>query len=307
MPPLLAGAGIGAIGQIGSALIGSNAATKAAQQQQQAEEQALAYEKQNAGQATGYINQQLGATQQEQQPYYQSGTGALANLNYLLGNGNTGSYSTGNGGTAPLSSLVNPSLGSAGSLLQGYGQFQAPTAAQAEAQPGYQFQLQQGENALQNSAAARGTLLSGGTAAGIEQYGQQAATQDYSNVYNQMLGTYQQNYNTFANNQANEYNRLAGLAAGGQGAANELAGAQQGAAGQTANVLMGSAGQVGQTLGNIGAAQASGTVGSANAWSGALGNVSNLASNAGTLAALPYLQNGGNSGWGASGSYSSSY
>src|ERR1022692_84566 len=48
--------------------------------------------------------------------------------------------------------------------------FTSPTAAEAQATPGYQFQLQQGQQALQRSAAAKGGLLSGGTAKALDQY-----------------------------------------------------------------------------------------------------------------------------------------
>ena len=279
MPAALA---IGAAGSIIGGIIQGHAAGNAASEQVAQEQKALAVEQANQAKGINYQNQQLQTIQGQQQPYLQAGTQGLGSLENLLGVG-------GGNGQAGY-----------GSLLQGYGAFQAPTLAQAENQPGYQFQLQQGLNALQNSAAVRGTLLSGGTAAGIEQYGQEAAQQDYSNVYNQMLGTYQTNYNTFAQNQANEYNRLSGLTGVGQGAANVLAGAQQSAAGNVGNILTNESAQQGQTYGAIGNAQAAGTIGQANAYSGAIGNVSNLASTAGML---NYLQQG----QGASGSYGSSY
>jgi hypothetical protein len=61
--------------------------------------------------------------------------------------------------------------GGFGSLLTPYGQtFQAPTSVTEQNDPGYQFRLQQGQDALQNSAAARGGLLSGGTAKALSDY-----------------------------------------------------------------------------------------------------------------------------------------
>lgn len=74
--------------------------------------------------------------------------------------------------------------------------FKAPTPEEAANDPGYQFSLNQGEQALQQSAAARGTLNTGGTLKDILNYGQQAATQQYGNVYNRNLQTYQTNYGT---------------------------------------------------------------------------------------------------------------
>ena len=47
--------------------------------------------------------------------------------------------------------------------------------------PGYQFRLQEGQKALERSAAARGGLLSGATGKGLVRYGQDFATQEYDN------------------------------------------------------------------------------------------------------------------------------
>lgn len=86
--------------------------------------------------------------------------------------------------------------------------------------PGYQFRLQQGLQALDRSASARGGLLSGGALKGIERYGQGLASEEYGNAYNR----YQQQ-------QANQFNRLAALSGVGQTAVGQLgqAGQQYGA------------------------------------------------------------------------------
>jgi len=324
MPPLAIAAGIGAAGSIGSALIGSNAAGSAAAAQQAAAKKAAGYASGAGQQAINFQTGELGQTQQQLAPYYQSGTAGLANLDYLLGIQPSGSYGssygsagggtptagTGTGGsggwpgvptanlpgggqTGPMANLVNPQLGGFGSLAQGWqGQFVAPTAATEANDPGYQFRLQQGVNALQNSAAARGTLLSGGTAAGINAYGQDYASNEYGNVYNRALGQYQQAYQQFMNNQANEYSRLSGLAQGGMQTAGELGQFGQAAAGNVGNILQGTAGRVGDYLTNAGQAQASGYINQANQWGGAIGNISNL----GMLAALGRQPGGGSGG-----------
>lgn len=74
-----------------------------------------------------------------------------------------------------------------------YQDFAAPTLQEAQNQPGYQFGLQQGEQALQQSRAAQGLLRTGGTLKDILDYGRNAATQNYSNVLNQNLGVYNTN------------------------------------------------------------------------------------------------------------------
>lgn len=57
-----------------------------------------------------------------------------------------------------------------------------------QSSPGYQFQLSEGQKAIQNSQAARGNLLSGGAVKELQQYGQGLASQDYGNYINQLMG-----------------------------------------------------------------------------------------------------------------------
>lgn len=88
--------------------------------------------------------------------------------------------------------------------------------------PSYQFRLQQGQDAIQSGAAARGGLLSGATLKALQGYGQDMASQEYQNAYNR-----------FNADQTNQYNRLSNLVGVGQNAA-----AQQGNAGaQTAQAV----------------------------------------------------------------------
>lgn len=74
--------------------------------------------------------------------------------------------------------------------------FQAPTIAEAMAEPGYDFVLQQGNNNLQNWAAARGTLNDSSTAKALIDYGQGAATTQYGNVWDRAAQTYDRNTTT---------------------------------------------------------------------------------------------------------------
>lgn len=74
--------------------------------------------------------------------------------------------------------------------------FELPTYEQAASDPGYKFTLGQGEQALQQSAAARGLANTGGTAKDLINYGQAAGTQQYGNVLNRLLNQYMTNYQT---------------------------------------------------------------------------------------------------------------
>lgn len=73
-------------------------------------------------------------------------------------------------------------------------QFQRPTFEQAMQEPGYEFRLNAGSDALQRSAAARGVLRSGGTLQNLLEYGQKFGAQEYSNVFNRSLQEYDRKY-----------------------------------------------------------------------------------------------------------------
>lgn len=61
--------------------------------------------------------------------------------------------------------------------------------------PSTQFRFEQGQQALENGAAARGTLLTGGFQKALQDYGQRAASQEYQNAYGRALQGYQTNLN----------------------------------------------------------------------------------------------------------------
>ena len=71
--------------------------------------------------------------------------------------------------------------------------FQAPTYQEAVSDPGYQFRLQQGTQALENSKAAQGLSRTGGTLKDFMNYGQNMASQEYGNTWNRRLGEYNTN------------------------------------------------------------------------------------------------------------------
>lgn len=79
--------------------------------------------------------------------------------------------------------------------------FAAPTAADMQQDPGYQFRLSEGQRVLERSGAARGVTNTGGNMKGLLDYGQQAASQEYGNVYGRNLNT----YNTNAQNAFQQY------------------------------------------------------------------------------------------------------
>lgn len=77
--------------------------------------------------------------------------------------------------------------------------FDAPEFVQPDADavlnsPGYQFRLNQGQQGIERSAAARGLLRTGGTLKDIGEYNQNFASNEYSNEFNRALQTFATNY-----------------------------------------------------------------------------------------------------------------
>ena len=73
-------------------------------------------------------------------------------------------------------------------------QFVAPTMAEAQAEPGYQFRVDQANKALERSAAAQGRLRTGGTLSQLGEQTQNFAAQEYENVFNRRMGAHNLNY-----------------------------------------------------------------------------------------------------------------
>lgn len=114
-----------------------------------------------------------------QQPFYQAGVNALPG--YLQG------------------------IGQGGELVRGF------TQADYQADPGYAFRLSEGQKALDRQAAARGGLISGAALKAAGRYGQDMASQEYSNAYNR-----------FRDTQTLRRNALAGVAGFAPTAANAM-------------------------------------------------------------------------------------
>lgn len=241
---------IGAGGSIFGGLFGGNASQKAAQQYIQALKQ---------GQTFLQGQEQQGL--ENYQPYLSTGGTAARTLGDLTG--------------TPGEGLLTPWTE----------QFKAPTAEEAAGTPGYQFQLQQGLNAVQNSAAGRGGLLSGRTLADLNNYAQGTASTNYQNTFQNKYQQYQSAYETFLNNQNNTYQRLMGLS--GQGLQ---------AAGGAGNLISNIGGDIASLYGQQGAARAQGTIGAANAYGSILPGISNSIMNGLTLSSLGGFSGGGGGG-----------
>lgn len=254
-----------AIGSIGAGLIGAKASKDAANTQAKA-----------AGKA-GDLNWKIFDTiNQQQEPYREAGYGALDELQTLLGIGK-----------APVAPNRDDFLNNKSSpnRFKGWEEFDQTGFDQATAQynqdleafnskksdprygslmhqfnaqdltkglaPNYDFMLQQGQGATNALANKSGGLISGNALTGIDRF-----TQGFAG------NAYQQAFDNFTSNQTNIFNRLSSIAGIGQTANQQTAGAAQNAGTNIGNAYM-AAGQ----------ANAAGTVGAANAVSGAINNV----------------------------------
>lgn len=86
-----------------------------------------------------------------------------------------------------------------------YADWQAPDPSSITKDPSYQWRVNQGAGALENSAAAKGVLNSGGTLGDILSYGQNFASNEYNNVFNRDLTKYTTNRNNAVDTYATNY------------------------------------------------------------------------------------------------------
>ena len=200
-----------------------------------------------ANQANATQQQQYNQTRQDQMPWMNRGNAAGNQMSYLLGLPGYGAGGSANGGgtTTAGANPFEPNTG-----MGGYGSLSTPfSQTNWQADPGYAFRLQQGQQALERSGAARGMTLSGAQAKALDAYGQGMGSQEYQNAYNR--------YN---NDQTSLYNRLAGVAGTGQTATNMTG--QLGA--QAANGIANTQASLGNALGANYIGTANGITGSIN-------------------------------------------
>ena len=302
--PILAGAGIAAGGSIISSLIGSSAATKAAQQQAAAQQQVF--------------NNTAGAVQ-----------GGQANVGNNVGIANSGlssANSTASGYLNDASSLFSPyatagtsALGSLQSLAGAGGPLDKTFSfnpSDLSSDPGYQFTLQQGQQAIQRAAAAQGGLFSSGTLKSLAGYTTGTADQYFNDAFNRAQSTFNTNTNT-ALQRIGSLQNLANYGYNATGAQAGLAGQQAHYAltvgGLQANYCMAGAefgsnlglqgSQIeGNALSNQGNANAAGTVGSANAITTGIGGATNSINQFLQLRNLQSIFGGNGTGGGSSSS-----
>lgn len=235
---VLVAGGLGAAGAIGGSLIQSNSASNAADKVSQSEANSLAFQE-----------QEFNTEQANEAPWLAAGKTALGQLS---------------AGTAP-----------GGQFESTYSPFTAPTGVDESNDPGYAFRLQQGQQALERSAAARGTGTGGAALKAAEQYGQDYSSNEYSNVYNRAIQSYDTNFGVYNTDQTNNYNRLANIAGLGQTANSTLASAGQSAANNISNTNTTNANTLAGLTTGAGNSLSAGLAGATNSLSGGVNNYQN--------------------------------
>ena len=127
--------------------------------------------------------------------------------------GSYGSFGAGSGGRGMVANVgefqPGPGFQSPVGVAE-YEQFQAPTMADVEATPGYEFRRREGERAIENAAAASGMARTGGTMKDLIQYGQNYATGEYGKAYGRALGENQLGYQRAMQSNQDQYGRALG-------------------------------------------------------------------------------------------------
>ena len=301
-------AGVSAGGSLISGLFGGKAATSAANTQAAAEKNvaSIAQSAVQAGQgdvtaATNTGTNQIANATAAGTSGIASGTqGALQTLANAAPNVTSAYSPYTSAGAGALPALSNLATGTNSPLTQQF----SFNPNNLTANPGYEFTLQQGQQAIQKAAAAGGSLFSSGTLKSLANYTTGTANQYFNTAYNQALSTFQANQQqglaqagilqnlaggglTASSGQANLLTGLANTSAGLQqqgsqaGATLGLTGAQAGAnlgLGGAENVSgtgIQGAGIVGNALTGAANAQAAGTIGSTNAYTQGLTGATN--------------------------------
>lgn len=115
---------------------------------------------------------------------------------------------------------------------QALGQYQANIGNQPSYQnvladlvndPGYQFRLQQGQQAVEGGAAARGNLLSGAHLKDLTEFSQGLASTEAGNAYNREFNAYNNQQNQLGNLMQMGFNSVSGQVGQQAQGANNLA------------------------------------------------------------------------------------
>jgi hypothetical protein len=216
----------------------------------------------------------------QQAPYRSSGYGALNKINSMMGGPYVKYDYQGNpvGTTTPNAKVTPSNSGSmigdlassvASQVINGQPDTITPTQQTADSDylthqfnaqdfqngidPGYAWRLKMGQDQAMRQANLGGGAIGGNALAGLQDYTQGSASQEYGNAFNR-----------YQTQRGNIYNTLA-----------SIAGLGQTSLGQTGTAATAAGANIGNSIMNAGSAAAGGVVGSANALAGGIQNAGN--------------------------------
>lgn len=231
---IIAGAVIAAAGATAGSAISAKAAKDAAKTQAEAAGEASTAEQEGIDKAIAFQREQFEQQREDFAPFREIGLDALETL--------------------------EPLVGPDGELVRGF------TLDDFEADPGYQFRLEEGTKALDRSASSRGQLYSGAQLRDLARFNQGLAKEEYGDAFNR-----------FQIEQGNKFNRLGSLAGVGERATTTLGSFRSNTVRNVGNLQV--AGGQSRASGYINAANANaaGRVGAGNAWAQGLSGVGSAA------------------------------
>lgn len=225
----------GVAAAIGGAAISANSADKAAKMQGE-----------SAGLSQAEQRRQFEISRKDLAPYRDAGQQAVGKISDMLGlnrqfvsNVDRSAFVTPSGGFDDAA--YNAALAREQDQQKAFDQRPMGMAA-FQADPGYQFRLNEGNKAIENQARAAGNYYSPSTVMALTKYGQDFASNEFNNVFN----------------------RLSGVAGTGQTATNTSAQLGQSYAGNVGNLMTGAAN-----------ARGASAISQGNIWGNSLNNAGN--------------------------------
>lgn len=177
----------------------------------------------------------------------------------------------GDGGASPTAAGAPGATGTAGLGSPGYGVNVADFL-----DPSMRFQMGEGIRALENSAAARGSLMSGGTLRDLLRYSQGLASTDYSNAFGRAANVRDFTYGVDAGDRAFDYNAQRDDRNFNYGTLRDLANMGLSSASQSSNSGNALAGILASILANRGQIEGTGAIGGSNAVNGSISQILNM-------------------------------
>jgi hypothetical protein len=203
-------------------------------------------------------------TRADQAPFREGGLEAQNRLMTLLGIGGQTPATGGGGGGGGVAGMIANAVQNSGAVGGGlnidpnspdYGKYARDfSMADFTVDPGYAFRLSEGQKQLDRQAAIRGGQISGAALKAAGRYGQDMASQEFTNAFNR-----------YQTNRSNQLNPLQSLMGAGQTSTNQLGQAGQSYASNVGNALINQGANVGNA-GMVGAnarASALSSIGSA--------------------------------------------